>query len=195
MAIPKVITATEEDKELVLGTLGLAFVEDPFARWLFPNGQSYLKNFAEMGLAIAGKAFENETAFYTEDQSAAALWLPPGVETDGEVAGKVVEEMFEGELRDNLLEVLGEMDAYHPHDEPCWYLSFLGVDISKQGEGRGALLIKDTLKRCDDEGMLAYLESTNPQNISFYERHGFEIMGQINCGNPEPMQPMIRTPR
>ena len=64
-----------------------------------------------------------------------------------------------------------------------------------QGRGRGALMIKNMLDRCDDEGIIAYLEASNPRNISFYERHGFEAVGEVLVGNPEPLTPMIRTPR
>ena len=45
------------------------------------------------------------------------------------------------------------------------------------------------------EGALAYLESSNPRNISLYERHGFEVMGEIQVGAGPLMTPMLRQPR
>jgi ribosomal protein S18 acetylase RimI-like enzyme len=195
MTIPQIKTASRSDQDNVMGPLIMAFVQDPLMRWFFPEGHRYLKDFGPLTLAIGEKAFENETALYVEDDSGAALWLPPGVDVDEEKAGGLVEELFEGEKKDSVFKMLEEMGNYHPHDDPCWYLAVLGVDTNRQGEGRGALLMKDVLKRCDEDRTLAYLESSNPQNVSFYERHGFEIMGQINCGNPEPVHPMIRAPR
>ena len=41
----------------------------------------------------------------------------------------------------------------------------------------------------------AYLESSNPKNMSLYERHGFESMGRIQIGDSPPAHPMIREPR
>ena len=60
------------------------------------------------------------------------------------------------------------------------------------GQGLGALLMKHALRRCDEEGIAAYLESTNPRNISLYERHCFRIMGKIQSGTSPVMTPMLR---
>jgi len=35
--------------------------------------------------------------------------------------------------------------------------------------------MRHALARCDEESALAYLASSNPRNISLYERHGFEM--------------------
>ena len=49
--------------------------------------------------------------------------------------------------------------------------------------------------RADAAGLPAYLESSNPRNISLYERHGFEIMGRIQVGDGPLVTPMLRPPR
>jgi ribosomal protein S18 acetylase RimI-like enzyme len=52
--------------------------------------------------------------------------------------------------------------------------------------------MKHALDRCDSEGLPAYLESTNPRNISLYQRHGFQVMGEIKFGASPVVTPMIR---
>ena len=47
----------------------------------------------------------------------------------------------------------------------------------------------------DADGLHCYLESSNPRNISLYERHGFEIMGRIEIGAGPPVTPMLSRPR
>jgi hypothetical protein len=42
---------------------------------------------------------------------------------------------------------------------------------------------------------VAYLESTNPANLSLYVRHGFEVVGQMQAGRSPPLFPMVRQPR
>ena len=55
--------------------------------------------------------------------------------------------------------------------------------------------MRHALRRCDDDGLIAYLESSNPRNLSLYERHGFEIMGQIQAGTSPTLYPMVREAR
>jgi ribosomal protein S18 acetylase RimI-like enzyme len=55
--------------------------------------------------------------------------------------------------------------------------------------------MKHALARVDREGATAYLESSNPRNVSFYERHGFEVLGRIQSGSSPVITPMLRRPR
>jgi hypothetical protein len=48
---------------------------------------------------------------------------------------------------------------------------------------------------CDRNHTLAYLESSNPRNLSLYLRHGFEITETIQVGSSPPLFPMVRKPR
>ena len=71
----------------------------------------------------------------------------------------------------------------------------IGVEPYSQGQGLGGELMRHAVARCDDEGALAYLESSNPRNISLYMRHGFEVMGEIRIGAAPLVTPMLRRPR
>ena len=55
--------------------------------------------------------------------------------------------------------------------------------------------MRHAVARCDREGALAYLESSNPRNISLYLRHGFEVIGEIRVGAAPLVTPMLRRPR
>ncbi len=86
------------------------------------------------------------------------------------------------------------MDEWHP-EEPLWYLPLIGVEPNPQGRGIGGALMRHAVARCDQDEALAYLESSNPRNISLYERHGFEGMGEIQVGAAPLITPMLRRPR
>ena len=56
--------------------------------------------------------------------------------------------------------------------------------------------MKYALEEVDSVGLLpAYLESSNPRNMSLYKRYGFETMGQIKVDDVPPLHPMIREAR
>ena len=71
------------------------------------------------------------------------------------------------------------LDAAHPA-EPHWYLSTLGVDPGRQREGFGAELLRSWLENADRDGAPAFLESDTQENVEFYSRAGFEIVGELD---------------
>ena len=88
----------------------------------------------------------------------------------------------------------GKTDPWHPA-EPYWYLALIGVEPNARGKGLGEALMRRAVARCDEEQAPAYLESSNPRNISLYERHGFEVMGEVQVGLAPLVTPMLRRPR
>jgi ribosomal protein S18 acetylase RimI-like enzyme len=86
------------------------------------------------------------------------------------------------------------MAKYHPTD-PHWFLPLIGVDPAHRGKGLGDTLMTHALLRADRDHVAAYLESTNPRNMSLYRRHGFDVLGTIQVGSSPPLVPMLRQPR
>ena len=187
------VARLEADKASAALTSG--FIADPVMRWIYPEAHSYIESFPKLLCVLSGTAFEDGTAYATDDYSGAALWLSPGKKGDEEGALNLIEETVRSEIREDLYTMLAETDTYHPDDAPCWYLPFIGVDAARQGQGLGSALMKHALDRCDEEGIQAYLESSNPANMSLYERHGFQVMGRIDAGSAPPVHPMIRRAR
>jgi len=196
MAGPRfeVRSATAEEQSRAIASVVAAFVTDPIARFALPSPDEYLRAMPEATRLFAGRSFEHGTAFISEDFTGAALWLPPGVEPDGEALEKLFRETVAADRLDDLLGTFEKMGQSHP-EEPCWYLPMIGVDPHVQGAGLGGALMRHAVARCDAEGLLAYLESSNPRNLSLYERHGFEVMGEIRVGAAPLVTPMRRRPR
>ena len=172
----------------------LAFSADPVARWIYPAAHDFLSHFPAFVRGFGGRAFEHGTAYATPEIEGAALWLPPGVHSDDRALTSLIHQTVEEPTQGELLAVLERMDGYHP-EEDHWYLPLIGVDPARQGGGFGAALMGHALVPCDRDKMLAYLESSNPANISLYERHGFELLGEIKVGSSPPLFPMLRQPR
>ena len=71
------------------------------------------------------------------------------------------------------------LDEAHPL-EPHWYLSTLGVDPCRQGQGFGSALLRAWLRDVDLESEPAYLETDREENMAFYVREGFEPIGELS---------------
>jgi ribosomal protein S18 acetylase RimI-like enzyme len=187
-------TATTIDAHQAIAVIVLSFSTDPLVRWCYPDPHQYLAHFSEFIRALAGKAFEQQTAYYVDGFSAAALWLPAGIQPDEEEMVAVLQGTVSEPLQEEVLSLLGQMGNYHPM-EPHWYLPLIGVEPRQQHQGFGSALMKHALVPCDGDKKLAYLEATNPENMALYERYGFELLDTIQIGSSPPVFPMLRKPR
>jgi ribosomal protein S18 acetylase RimI-like enzyme len=194
MSEPAIKTATASDDSRLIDALTLAFVADPANRWVWPDPQMYLLHFPKFAKAFGGAAFAHGSAYYVEGYAGAALWLPPNVHPDMEALASLLQSTGSEQAQRDAPGVIEKMGSYHP-SEPHWYLPLLGVDPVHHGKGLGSALMQHALKRCDSEGKPAYLDSSNPRNISLYKRHGFEQLGTIQVGSSPSIFPMLRRPR
>lgn len=186
-------TAALGDAETAIAAVVMAFSADPAARWMYPDSRQYLRHFPEFVKVFGGKAFRYGSAYVTDNGWGAALWLPPEVSPNEAELVRLIETTADEGIRDDLFRVFAEMGCYHP-PVPHWYLPMIGVDLPWQGRGLGSALMRHALEQCDADGVPAYLESSNPRNIPLYERHGFELLGEIRAGSSPPILPMIRRP-
>jgi len=194
MPAPSITPVSADEQDLAIASVIVAFSGDPLVRWIWPDARAYLAHMPALIAAFAGAAFSHGTAYGTPDRAGAALWLPPGVEPDHEAMGALVGSSAAAAVLADLPGVGEQMGLYHPA-EPHWYLPLIGVDPARQGAGYGSALMKHVTREFDHTGALAYLESTNPRNISLYERHGFEALGRIQVGSSPSIVPMLRRPR
>ncbi|MEX0272250.1 GNAT family N-acetyltransferase [Leptolyngbyaceae cyanobacterium UHCC 1019] len=187
-------TVISSDEANVIAMQVLTFCTDPMMRWMYPEPHQYLTHFPQFIRTFGGKAFEHNTAYYIDGYMGAALWFPPGVEPDIDPLVALFQNSVANQEQAALFTILEQMGHYHP-TQPHWYLSILGVEPTQQGKGYGSALMQHVLTQCDRAYLPAYLESSKPSNIPFYERHGFELLGTIQAGTSPPLFPMFRHPQ
>lgn len=186
--------AQASDESGAIEALTLAFSADPMTRWSLPDPAKYLAAFPSIARAFGGSAFQKGTAYIADGFAGVALWLPPGVGSDEESLMRLFDENVGDDVKEDLPGIFEQMQKFHPTDQH-WYLPMIGVDPAYQGAGVGTALMTEALKAVDHDGLIAYLESSNPKNISLYERHGFEVIGEIQSGGSPVLRPMLRSAR
>jgi GNAT superfamily N-acetyltransferase len=170
-----------------IDTIVAAFADDPVERWMYPGEAEYQEHFPRFVVAFAGPGIVSSG----EDFAAAAVWLPPGAEPDGDAIAALLAETVDPAKHEDLFAVVGQMDEAHPRFAH-WYLPWLGVRPERQGGGLGAALLREGLVRVDADGLPVYLETPNPRTIQFYERHGFAVTGVAQAGACPPVTCMLR---
>ena len=186
--------AKPEEMSQALACIVGAFITDPVCRFAWPSTHQYFEGMHLAAREFGGRSFEHGSADVVAEFCGAALWLPPGIHPDDGALEKVFRDTAKPEHLDDLLATFEKMGECHP-EEDHWYLPLIGVDPNAQGRGLGGALMRHAAARADEAGVLAYLESTNPKNISLYARHGFQAMGEIQVGACPQVTPMLRRPR
>ena len=73
---------------------------------------------------------------------------------------------------------------------------YIGVRRAAQGTGLGGALLRSMTAECDERGIAAYLESSDPRNDALYARHGFVATGEIVVPRGAPrIMAMWRDPK
>ena len=178
--------------EAASNALIMGFSSDPFQRWLMPDPTIYYKNFKKWTHNTCLQSFSAQGVYGDENNYGTAAWFPPRFDIDLTHISETYKDIPKDRIEEafKIFEEIGESRVYD-----AWYLEYLAVDPSKQGSGLGSLILKESLKVIDELGEAAYLESSNPKNMSLYERFGFRFLKKIQVGSSPELNTMFRQPK
>lgn len=198
---PAVRRAGRDDVEALVEVLARAFDDDPVACFLFRGDRRRrrgLRRFFRIQLTTLYA--DDGEVWTTDDRAGAAIWGPPAKALPGlrdlwHLAPLLPDLAALGRAVPDAARLLAETERRRPR-QAHWYLATLGTDPPRQGTGVGSALLADVLRRCDEDGVGAYLESSKERNVAFYGRHRFEVTGELQVPRGGPrLWFMWREPR
>ena len=169
-----------------------AFAHDRMTSWVTPDALRRTRLLRRLNTAIARyEGIPHQATYVARDAGAivgAAIWQPPGASaiswnsipfalTAGRALGRDMGRMI----------AMGRAVAAARGGARYWYLQLLGVEPERQGSGVGSGLVREHLRVADEQGVSAYLETT-VENLPFYARLGFEVVGEIVIGRGAPVE-------
>lgn len=163
--------------------LAASHADYPGFRHLFADPSRRRRVVRPFMTAAARDAAAHGEALVAEDQDGilgVALWMPPGTFP--------LSAMRKARMTPALLQVAvaargrfpafarvgAILEADHP-PRPFWYLQALGVHPRAQRRGVGTRLVAPALARADEAGVACHLHTSDPANIDFYMRFGFQV--------------------
>jgi ribosomal protein S18 acetylase RimI-like enzyme len=166
--------------------LANAFFTDPLQNYTFPDDEERRAKSPGHFAAALRYGLKFGEVYAADNVAGASIWLKPG-ETDvtperaveggfavlPEVMGEAAFSRFFSAI--NFAETFHKLDAPEPH----WYTMVLGVDPAFQGNGYGRDLLEPILTRARADGDPVYLETAQPNNISFYQKMGFRLLREL----------------
>jgi len=182
--------ATGADLEAVVETISLAFYDDPVWSWAFPDPDRRAAQFRRWWPLFVDSALPHGWVWQTAGAESVAVWTPPGVPELSDAAEARVPGLLDellGERSRTVLGALLQFEAAHPHDEPHYYLGFVATHDDHRGQGVAEQLLAQNLTLIDAEHLPAYLESSNPKNLTRYGRLGFEPREEFALSGDGPV--------
>lgn len=144
-----------------------------------PDRETRLEPLVRLDVGLV--AMPGGEVWMLDDGASVAVWQEPGAIGPGsEVAGRLdaaATQAF-GSRVEEIHEVEGLVHAMRPAG-PHWYLSTLGTLPHRRREGCGTAVLTPVLDRLDRVRATAYLETSAPENLGFYERLGFEVVARL----------------
>lgn len=190
-----------EDLNRVGPMLARAFAADPTTDWLFAPGPRRERRLSRWYTLNAAALLDAGEGWVTEDLSSAALWLPMGgvprrrqphlarqIRLNLVVGAALGARLFRA-LRVNL-----RVHALHPKG-PTWYLALLGTEPDRQGSGLGSAVLQPMLRRCDEAGIMAALDTVTEADVRFYEKRGFHVVAEVRMPGSPHFRVMRRPPQ
>ena len=159
-----------------------AYQDYPLHNW-FSNGK-YDEVASRLLMLVTLKTMTEDAIIYadSEEMNGFAVWLPLGF-----TGSKTIPFLLSGGLKLFLhagLGFVGRLLTYEAYamnlkktftDHYDWYLFNLSVKKDAQGKGIASKLMRPMLQFCDDERMVAYLETNKESNVGLYRHFGFDL--------------------
>lgn len=160
-----------------------AYRDYPLHNW-FTKGK-YDERASRLIMQISLCTMTEDAVIYadSEDMNGFAVWLPFGFS-----GSKTLPFLLNGGLSLILHSgpgIIGRLLTYETYamnlkktftDNYDWYLYNLSIKREAQGKGIASKLMRPMLGFCDDERMVAYLETNKASNVSLYQHYGFDLM-------------------
>ena len=183
--------------------LARAFVDYDLMVYAVPEAARRGRAVRALYDALLADSLRYGEVYATRDRAGVACWLPPGREHL-----TVVRQLRAGMLSVPLrfgpggfrrllaYDTLGRALHHELAPMPHWYLSAIGVEPERQGQGVAAALLQPILQRADAAGLPCYLETHREANLRIYRKHGFDLARCADLpGHAIPVWAMLRKPR
>ena len=190
--------ADAADLPLLERMLVRAYMDDPVAMWICGSARLRRRLLEGLYSARLRQMLRHRVVWTNTERSSVAVWVAPQmnqprIPASAALLGCLMDPRLLARLP--LLAVgFNSMQHEHARRPAHWYLSLLATDPDAQGHGFGSAVLQPVLEQCDSDGVGAYLESSKPRNVGFYERHGFRVAGELRLPSGPVMWPMWREP-
>jgi ribosomal protein S18 acetylase RimI-like enzyme len=178
-----------------------AFYNDPYYVYIMPNSLKRRSQLIWWFKIVLTHGVRNGMIYITSDLKGASIWFGPDKPNLDNLqlalSGLILFPFkvgFNNFLR--MLDVSTKWEKVHlKQPKRNYYLMIIGVDRVYRRKGYGSLLMQNVLKKADQEGVVCYLETVNPEDLLFYKQHDFAPIIDKSFGGTNRYWILTRQPR
>lgn len=180
--------ATRDELSTLATVLAEAFQDYPWTRWTVPADQHRERVEALQRIYLEELALPNGMVWTTDSLDAVAAFIPALMPSP---ASKTLDSITA--LHADRFEALSEAEALlAPHrPDHDWVLATVGVAPQTKGRGLGTAVVAAGLAVLDAQAATCITETSDPDNLPFYHRLGFEAITRIATPGP-PVWILVR---
>lgn len=181
---PTVRRATGDDLDTVVAVLVDSHVDYIWERWALPWVDRGARLTALYPHEISELTVGGGEVWMTDCGRSVAVWIPmTSTASHGGAPSEMVErtsslEAAFAERRRIVEEVEWTLAAHRPRSD--WYLATMGTTRAARRRGLGAGVLRPRVNELDRAHETATLETSDPANLSFYGRLGFEVVTMLD---------------
>lgn len=186
----RVRRARAGDVDAVCEVLAEAFGDYAWTRWTVDAGDHATRIESLQRLIVERVALPYGEVWIAEDDhgvASTAIWMLPTSSVPASVWEAIApaQTALEGDRHE--ASALAEATVAHLRPlDPHYYLGAVGTRSDRQGRGHASAVLAPILERADTEKAIAFLETSAASNVSFYERLGFLVTGEVDVSGGGP---------
>ena len=179
------ITAKSVDRKLVVDILTRSFIDNKSVNYLIKQDRSRearIKSLMEYSFDVCCLFGE---VYLTEDKKGCALALKPEQKRATFNSILLDVKFIFSVLGFSRIQKTMKREAVIKKNHPeglLYYLWFIGVAPSHQGQGIGSNLLNEIIQKGLTENRTICLETSTLKNIPWYQKHGFKIYRELDFG-------------
>jgi len=169
----------------VAKVLAAAYAEDPIHVWAMPKADTRLDDATAFFTFFLRRMRPHRWEVFTITDRSAVVVMAPAGQRDREYHNgprylptlvrriSLVADYFKW------------IETFRPEVDHQ-YIEFIGCLPKKRSQGIGSLLLGSLLEAADQKGLPVWTWSSNPRNLTFYRRLGFETKGELRRNDDTP---------
>lgn len=174
--------ATDGDSDAIVATLVASHLDHAWEVWALPEDGRAERLAVLFRTALTTIGQPHGQVFTTDRCESVAVWVP--ADADQRLSADDLQALVASSTeaygeRAAMVAEASAVIASAATPPARWYLATMGTRPERQRRGLGESVLQPMLRTLDKRGEGARLETSDPANVAWYRKFGFEVLDEL----------------